>query len=477
MNRKGIWFAGEERAGRGQPLEVRIPFTDTLLATVDTASVEDVSEAVEAAYACFKTTTRLLPVHRRAGILLRAAELLAERAEDLAVTLARESGKPISLCRVEARRGAEILHLAAESARFVTGEVVPMDALAGGDGRVGLAMRIPFGVVAALSPFNAPINLSLQKLAPALAAGCTVVLKPAEQTPLTVLKLGQIFSDAGLPRGALSILPGRADTGQALVSHPRVALVSFTGSSAVAEKIQASVGIKKVIYELGSNSPNIVCVDADLDLAARSLVQAAFNSSGQICVSAQRIYVQSKVYDGFLDRFLPLVDTLKIGDPMDEAVALGSLINPAALARIESWVVEAVREGARILKGGRRHEGGRNYLPTVVADVTPAMKVQCQEIFGPVVTVSRFETDEEAIRLANDSAYGLRAGVFTRDLKRAFLYARDLEVGGMSINDSSRFRLDNTPSAGVKRSGLGREGGRYAYEEYTYLKFVGLNLV
>jgi acyl-CoA reductase-like NAD-dependent aldehyde dehydrogenase len=476
MNRKGIWLAGGERAGRGQPLKIYTPFTDTLLATVETASAEDVSEAVDAAYACFKSTMRLLPVHRRAEILVKAADLLAERAEDLAVTLVRESGKPISLCRVEARRGTEILHLAAESARFVTGEVVPLDALVGGDGRVGLAMRTPFGVVAALSPFNAPINLSLQKVAPALAAGCTVVLKPAEQTPLTVLQLGKIFADAGLPAGALSVMPGRADTGQALVSHPRVAVVSFTGSSAVAEKIQALVGIKKVIYELGSNAPNIVCADADLDLAARSLVQAAFNSSGQICVSAQRIYIQSKVYEDFLALFLPLVDSLTIGDPMDEAVSLGSLINPAALARVESWVMEAVRQGAKILKGGRRHEGGRNYMPSVVANVTPAMNIQCQEIFGPVVTVSRFETDEEAIRLANDSVYGLRAGVFTRDLKRAFLYARELEIGGMSINDSSRFRMDNTPSAGVKRSGFGREGGRYAYEEYTYLKFVGLNL-
>jgi acyl-CoA reductase-like NAD-dependent aldehyde dehydrogenase len=476
MEARGIWLAGRERRGRGETIEVRSPFTEDVVGTVATANVDDVAEAVAAAYDCFKSTTRLLPVHKRAGVLERAAGILADRAEDLAVTLARESGKPISLCRNEARRGTEILQLAAESARFVTGEVVPLDALPGADGRIGLAMRTPLGVVAAISPFNAPINLSLQKVAPALAAGCTVVLKPADPTPLTVLKLGEVFAKAGLPPGALSIVPGSAETAQALVRDPRVAVVSFTGSSAVAEKIQASVGIKKVIYELGSNAPNIVCADADLDLAAHSLVQSAFNSSGQICVSAQRIYVQAQVYDEFLKRFLPLVDRLKIGDPMDETVSLGSLISRAALERIESWVAEAVHGGAKVLKGGRRHESGRNYMPTVLADVRPIMRIQCDEVFGPVVTVTPFDTDDQAIALANDSAYGLRAGVFTRDLARAFRYARDLEVGGMSINDSSRFRQDNTPSAGVKRSGVGREGGRYAYEEYTYLKFVGLKL-
>jgi acyl-CoA reductase-like NAD-dependent aldehyde dehydrogenase len=474
--KKGLWLAGEERPGRGKPIEVRSPFTDIRVGAVDTASVEDVAQAVDAAHACFRSTMRLLPVHKRAAILLKAGELLAARAEELAVMLARETGKPISLCRVEARRGTDILQLAAESARLMTGELVPLDALAGGDGRVGMAMRLPLGVVAALSPFNAPINLSLQKVAPGLAAGCTVVLKPSEQTPLTVLALGEIFAEAGLPAGALSILPGLAETGQALVSHPRVAVVSFTGSSAVAEKIQACMGIKKVIFELGSNAPNIVCADADLDQAARSLAAAAFNSSGQICVSAQRIYIHSSVYDAFLARFLRLVDALKIGDPLDETVSLGSLINPAALERIEAWVQEAAGQGASVLRGGRRHPGGRNYMPTVLADVRPEMKVQCQEVFGPVVTVGRFETDEEAIGLANDSDYGLRAGVFTRDIKRAFLYARDLEVGAMSINDSSRYRQDNTPAAGIKRSGVGREGGRYGYEEYTYLKFVGFNL-
>jgi acyl-CoA reductase-like NAD-dependent aldehyde dehydrogenase len=476
MTTAGVWLGGASRPGRGERITVRSPFTETVVATVNSASAEDVAEAVDRAYGCFKTTMRLMPVHRRVAILEKAAGLLAARAEEIARMLAMESGKPISLCRTEVRRGTDILHLAAESAKFVTGEVVPLDVLPGGDNRIGLALRTPLGVVAALSPFNAPINLSLQKVAPALAAGCTVVLKPAEQTPSTVLHLGPIFAEAGLPEGALSILPGRAGTGEALVRHPRVAVVSFTGSSAVAEKIQASIGIKKVIYELGSIAPNVVCADADLDQAARSLVGAAFNSSGQICVSAQRLYVERTALEAFLQRFLPLVAKLKVGDPMDETVQLGALIGPDALARIEAWVAEAVAGGAEVLCGGRRHEGGRNFMPTVLTDVTSSMKVQCQEIFGPVVTVTPFDTDDEAIELANATDYGLRAGVYTRDVNRAFRYARDLEVGGMSINDSSRFRQDNTPSAGVKRSGVGREGGRYAYEEYTYLKFVGFNL-
>lgn len=468
---RGIWLGGEERLGRGPIVWVRSPFSEEVQASVATASPEDVADAVGLAQSCFKSTMRLTPVHRRAAILMKAADLLTAQAERMAVMLARETGKPITLCRTETRRGHEILRLAAEAARSVTGEIVPLDALPGADGRLGLAVRVPLGVVAAISPFNAPVNLSLQKVAPALAAGCTVVLKPADATPLTVLMLGEIFAEAGLPRGALSILPGSAETGESLVSDPRVAVVSFTGSAAVAREIQRLVGIKKLIYELGANSPNIVCSDADIELAATSLVGAAFNSSGQICVSAQRLYIHEEVYEPFLRRMIELMENIRIGDPMDESVTMGTLISPDALERIDRWVQEAVRDGARVIKGGARHSGGRNYLPTLLTDVTRSMKVQADEIFGPVATVTSFTEDEEAIRMANDSPYGLRAGVFTRDLERAFRYVRDLEVGGVNINDGSRFRQDNTPSCGVKNSGVGREGGRYAYEEYTYLKF------
>ena len=472
----GICIGGRFQRGRGPVIEIRSPFSDELVGAIASADAADVEDAVSIAHDCFKRTMRRLPVHVRARILNKAADLLTDRAEDIARCLTRESGKPISLSRVECRRGGEILRLAAQSAQFVTGEVVPLDALSGADGRVGLAMRTPLGVVAAISPFNAPVNLSLQKVAPALAAGCTVVLKPADPTPHTVLMLAKIFADAGLPEGALSILPGAADMARAIVTHPKVAVVSFTGSTAVAEKIQSAIGIKKVIYELGSNAPNVVCADADLDLAAKSLVASAFNSSGQICVSAQRIFAHESVYDSLVERMIPLIEALKIGDPMDETVTLGSLISRAALDRIDSWVTEAVLQGATALTGGGRHRLGHNYMPTLLANVSPQMKVQCQEVFGPVVTISRFQTDEEAVDLCNASPYGLRAGVFTRDLGRAFFYARELEVGGMSINDTSRFRQDNTPSSGIKSSGVGQEGGRYAYEEYTYLKFVALRL-
>lgn len=476
MQRQGIWIGGQERRGRGEPLPVVNPWTGEVFAEVDTASDEDVGDAVELAHATFRDVMRTLPAHRRAAILRKASELIPAWAEDLATTLVQEGGKPIALCRVEARRASEILLLASDAAKTVEGEIVPMDVLPGGEGRLGMALRVPLGVVGAITPFNAPINLSLQKVAPALAAGCTVVLKPADQTPLTVLKLGRLLKEAGLPDGALSVLPGRAATGRALVAHPRVAVVSFTGSAAVGEQIQAAAGIKKVILELGSNAPNIVCADADLDEAARALAQAGFNSSGQICVSAQRVYLHTSVYQAFLDRFLPLVESLKTGDPRDETVTLGALINPGALERIEAWVTEAVAEGATVLSGGTRHTSGRNYLPTVLANVKPSMKVQCQEVFGPLVTVTPFDTIEQAIDMANDSVYGLQAGVFTRDVATAFRIARDLEVGSVWINDASRTRLDNTPGGGVKRSGVGREGGRYSLEEFVTYKFVGLKL-
>jgi len=476
MERQGIWIGGKERHGRGEPMPIVNPYTQEVFAEVDTASEEDVADAVELAHATFRDVMRTMPAHRRSAILRKAAELMPAWAEDIAATLVREAGKPITLCRVEARRAAEIFSLAADAAKTVSGEVVPTDVLPGGEGRMGMALRVPRGVVAAITPFNAPINLSLQKVAPALAAGCTVVLKPADQTPLSVLKLGRLLQEAGVPDGAFSVLPGRAATGRALVAHRRVAVVSFTGSAAVGEQIQAAAGIKKVILELGSNAPNIVCADADLDETASALVAAGFNSSGQICVSAQRLFVQTSVYQPFLDRFLPLVAKLKIGDPCDESVALGALINPAALDRIEAWVYEAVAEGAKVLIGGRRHPGGRNYLPTVLANVKPSMKVQCEEVFGPVATVTPFDTVQQAIDMANDSVYGLQAGVFTRDVATAFRVARDLEVGSVWINDASRTRVDNTPAGGVKRSGFGREGGRYSLEEFTELKFIGFKL-
>ncbi len=472
----GPWLAGRPAAGRGPAVEIRSPYDDALVGVVQTASGDDVTQAVAAAQRCFTEVMRELPAHRRAQILLRAADLLSAQTEELALLLARETGKPISLARDDPRRGADALRVAADSARSASGELVPMDVMPGGAGRFGFALRAPLGVVAAISPFNSPIYLSLQKVAPALAAGCTVVLKPPEAAPHTVLALGRIFAEAGLPDGALSILPGGPEVGAALVTHPDVAVVSFTGSGKVALQIQRLVGLKKVIYELGSNAPNIVCADADLDLAAQAIVASAYMSSGQMCTSAQRIYAHREVYHRLVERMTPLMRALQIGDPLREDVALGTLINEAAVSRIASWVAEAVAEGATVLEGGQRHPGGRNYLPTLLADVSPRMKVQCQEVFGPVATITPFDSDDEVLALANASDFGLRAGVFTRDLARALLYARRLEVGGLSINDSSRFRQENAPSSGIKGSGIGQEGGRYGYEEFTHLKFVSMRL-
>lgn len=471
---RGIWLAGNEVPGRGQVMEIRSPYDRQVVARVATAGEADVADAIESAERAFHEHLRTMPAHRRAAILQKAAQLLEERADELAQILALEGGKPISLARAEARRGKDILLLAAEAARNLRGETVPLDALAGGEGRWGFAVREPLGVAAAISPFNAPINLSLQKVAPAIAAGCTVVLKPAEQTPLTVLALGELFQLAGLPDGALSILPGTAVAGRALVTDPRVAIVSFTGSAAIGEQIKSIAGLKRVVLELGANSPNIVCADADLDLAADALAQAGFASSGQICVSAQRIFVQEPVYEQFVERLVAAAGRLKVGDPLDESTRIGPIIDERSLARIESMVAEAVTAGARVRCGGRRQ--GPSYLPTVLEAVSPNLRVQCEEIFGPVVTVTPFTTAEEAIAAANDSPYGLQAGVFTRDISLALKFARDLYCGSIWINDSSRYRQDNMPFGGVKHSGIGKEGIPYAVEEFTYTKFVGVRL-
>lgn len=474
MEPRGLWLAGREAAGNGPLATVTDPYTGEAIASLRTATAADVGQAVASAAACFRQTMRRMPAHQRAGILRRAADLSDERAEELAGTISREGGKPIRFARGEARRVSEIFRFAAEEARRVGGEVIPMDAAPGGEGRLGMTWRVPLGVVAAISPFNAPLNLSVQKVAPAIAAGCAVVLKPSEATPLTALAIGRLMTDAGAPPGACNVIIGGADVGAALVTHPEVAMISFTGSAAVGEQIRASARFKKVLLELGSNAPNIVCASADLDWAAQAIAEAGFHSSGQICISAQRVYVQRPVWDEFIPRLLRRVGELRVGDPRDPQTDVGPLINRAAVERIAAWVEEAVAEGARVLAGGQAR--GPHILPTVLAQVTPRMKVVCQEVFGPVLTVSPFDTVDEAIALANDSVYGLQAGVFTHDINEGFQIARELEFGSVWMNDASRYRQDNTPFGGFKQSGIGREGVHWAVEEMTESKFVGIKL-
>ncbi len=474
MQNRGLFIGGREVPGHGAPLQVRNPYNGEVLAEIATATAADVDLAIREAQHGLGVW-RSTPAWKRGEVLARAAALLRERAEEYARTITLESGKPIRDARGEVQRAIQVWQFAAEAAKDITGEVVPMDAAMGGEQRWGMVLRVPVGVVAAITPFNFPLNLVSHKLAPALAAGNSVVLKPASATPLTSLNLAGLLSEAGLPPSVLNVVVGGGgQVGDLLVEDERVAMVTFTGSLAVGKRIHDHAGVKRVTLELGSNSPNIVFADADLDLAAVALTRAAFAFAGQVCISAQRIYVQRPVYDDFLSRFVRRVESLKIGDPLDETVDLGPMITPEEAGRVEEWIARAVAAGARVVTGGRRT--GAMFMPTVLADVRPEMEIVCQEAFAPVVSVVAFETFDEAVAMANDSIYGLQAGVFTRDINTALRAAAAIEAGGVWINESSIYRQDNYPYGGVKMSGLGREGVRYAIEEMTERKFVGIRL-
>jgi len=474
VQNRGLFIGGREVPGHGAPLPVRNPYNQEVLAEIATATAADVDLAIREAQHGL-SVWRSTPAWKRGEVLARAATLLRERAEEYARTITLESGKPIRDARAEVQRAIQVWQFAAEAAKDITGEVVPMDAAMGGETRWGMVLRVPVGVVAAITPFNFPLNLVSHKVAPALAAGNSVVLKPASATPLTSLNLAGLLGEAGLSPSVLNVVVGGGgQVGDVLVADERVAMVTFTGSLAVGRRIHDHAGVKRVTLELGSNSPNIVFADADLDLAASALTRAAFAFAGQVCISAQRIYVQKPVYDDFLSRFVKRVESLKLGDPLDEAVDLGPMITPEEAGRVEEWIARAVEAGARVVTGGRRT--GAMFMPTVLADVRPDMEIVCQEAFAPVVSVVAFETMDEAVAMANDSIYGLQAGVFTRDINTALRVAAAIEAGGVWINESSIYRQDNYPYGGVKMSGLGREGVRYAIEEMTERKFVGIRL-
>ncbi|BCJ86275.1 aldehyde dehydrogenase family protein [Effusibacillus dendaii] len=476
MYRFGSFINGEMLVGGGRTsFEVHNPYNQELIGTIDFATLEDANQAVEVAHRVFHDTMKQLPAHERSRILRKAADLIESDSERFAALLSQEAGKPIRDARGEVGRAVQVLRFASEEAKNIVGELIPLDAAVGGENRIGMSKKYPLGVVLAITPFNFPLNLVLHKLAPAFAAGNTVVLKPAEKTPLSSILLAEIFDKAGLPKGALNIVMGTGVAlGEPLVTHPLVKKVTFTGSGPVGFKIKEMAGNKKVTLELGSNSPNIIFADANLDLAATSMVKGGFSFAGQACISVQRIYVQTDVYQSFLDKFIPLVETLKVGNPLDETTDVGPMITQDAANRIEAWVDEAVKQGARVLTGGKRE--GQSYLPTVLVDVEPAMKVVCQEVFAPLVCVIPFETEEEVIAAANNSDYGLQAGVFTKDIDRAFRLADQLETGGVWINEISTVRYDHIPYGGVKQSGIGKEGVKFAIDDMMETKFIGIRL-
>jgi acyl-CoA reductase-like NAD-dependent aldehyde dehydrogenase len=463
----GEWIATEET------FPVYHKYTGQVLARVAKAEQEHVRQAVTAARAAF-ARSELTP-SQRSQILQTAAEIVQERRDELERSLVREVGKTRKDAAGELERVINTLRLSAEEAKRIAGEMVPLHATPGAENRIGFALRVPRGVIAAITPFNYPLLLTTHKLAPAIAAGNTVVLKPASFTPLASFQLVEILEQAGLPKGHVNIVTGSgSEVGEWLLADERIAMYTFTGSAEVGRQIKQRSGLRPVALELGNNSPNIVHSDADLKQAAAIIAQRSFHNAGQACIAVQRILVQEAVCEAFTAEYLACVKQLRVGDPEDPATDVGPMISEKEAVRAEAWVREALQAGARLLYGGQR-EGALLY-PTVLADTRPEMKVNCLEVFAPVVTIQPYQTIEEAFALANDSAYGLQAGIFTSSLEVAMQAAKKLEYGGVIINDVSTYRNDVMPYGGVKNSGLGKEGPRYAIEEMTDLRMVVLNL-
>jgi acyl-CoA reductase-like NAD-dependent aldehyde dehydrogenase len=465
----GLFINGQWVPG-ASTLEVRAPYDGSLVATVGQADRAQVDAAISAAQAALPVMANL-PAYQRAEILSRTANLLQRAEEDLALTIAREAGKAWKYALGEVRRSQETFQFAAEAAKAIHGETVPMDAATGGVGRMGFWVRVPIGVVVAISPFNFPLNLVAHKVAPAIAAGCPVVLKPASTTPVTALKLAELMQEAGLPPGALNVVVGGGSTvGNWLVEDPRVAKISFTGSPAVGKQITQRAGLKKLTMELGNNSGTILDADADLDAAIPRLLMGSFANSGQVCISVQRIYVHESREQEFTRKFVEGTRQLIVGDPTERETDVGPLIEQREAERIEQWVREAVAAGATVLTGGARQ--GSVMAPTVLGNVQPQMRVMCEEVFGPVVSIVPFNDFDQALELLDDSPFGLQAGVYTNDLRKAMRAVQRLNVGGVIINDVPTFRADHMPYGGVRESGLGREGPRFAIEEMTTIKMV-----
>ena len=454
-------------------LEVINPYDGSMVAAVREADEQDVRAAIGRAAATAPAMASMT-AQRRAAILSKTAAIIEGDASRIARTMAEESGKPMKFARGEVSRAVETFTFAADAARSLHGETIPMDAAKGGVGKIGYYVRVPVGVIAAITPFNFPLNLVAHKVAPALAAGNTIVLKPNPATPLTAIHLADILREAGLPEGAFEVVVGGGDVGNWLVTDPRVNMITFTGSVPVAREISKVVGLRRTTFELGGNAATVIDETASLDQAVKATVTGGFAYSGQVCISVQRIYVHSSRYDEFRAKYVEATNRLMLGNPLDDATDIGPLLNDGAAQRVESWVSEAVAGGALVIAGGKRD--GRMFEPTVIENATPDMKVVREEVFGPVVVLAPFDDFDAALDAVNDSPFGLQAGVYTRDLTRALRATQKLDVGGVMINDVPTFRIDNMPYGGVKDSGVGREGPRFAIEDMTNLKMVVMSM-
>jgi acyl-CoA reductase-like NAD-dependent aldehyde dehydrogenase len=456
----------------GEWIEVRSPYSGDVVGRVAKGGAAEARRAIGSAEEAMRTP---LPAHKRAEILVRVAGGLGRRHDEVARTISDEAGKPMKAARVEAKRAMSTYTMAAVEARKLAGEMVPMDASQAGEGKLAFTLRRPIGVVGAISPFNFPLNLVAHKLAPALAAGCAVVLKPASQTPLSALLLAELATEAGLPPGWLSVVVGSAsEIGDVLIEDERVKVLTFTGSGPVGWRLRERAPKKRVALELGNATPVIVARDADLEDAAAKLAANAFSFAGQSCISVQRVYAEGDAYDRLLERFLPRVEALRLGDPADEETDVGPVIDADARERILDWIEEARSAGAEILAGGELD--GELIRPTVIGNPSPELKVSCEEVFGPVCTVTRVDSLGEAIALANGTRYGLQAGIFTASLDSALRAAHELDFGGVTVNEAPTFRADQMPYGGVKDSGNTREGPAYAVRELTEERLVVVQL-
>ena len=457
----------------GTPIEIRSPYDGTPLAMVFQGTAAHAERAIQSAVQAFGSTRRL-PAFERQRVLRSIAQYISSHKEEFARTMAQEAGKPLKAARTEVERAVFTFTVAAEETTRIPGEYLSLDWQQFTSGRWGIVRRFPLGPIAGITPFNFPLNLVAHKVAPAIAAGCPIILKPAPQTPLTAFLLAEAVEQAGLPDGAFNVLPLSNEDAGLLVSDDRIKMISFTGSAPVGWDIKRRAGKKKVVLELGGNAGVIVHSDADVAWAAERCVTGGFSYAGQTCISVQRILVERSVFKKFTDLLLDGVSRLQVGDPMDDSTDLGPLIRESDAIRAGDWVQEAVQAGATLLCGGKRR--GSVLEPTVLTGTRPDMKVNCQEIFAPVVTVESYDDFGAALRRINESPYGLQAGVFTRDANRIFQAYDELEVGGVIAGDVPSFRIDHMPYGGVKDSGLGREGLRYAIEEMTEPKLLVMNL-
>jgi acyl-CoA reductase-like NAD-dependent aldehyde dehydrogenase len=465
-------FSNGQWIARGSVAEIHSPFDGSVVGAVHLAGIEEVEASISGAETAFETT-RKLPSFKRQSVLRQIAESITRRTEEFARIMALESGKPIKTARAEVERAIFTFTIAAEESTRIGGEYLPLDLQDFTAGRWGIVRRYPVGPIAAITPFNFPLNLVAHKIAPAIAAGCTMVLKPAPQTPLTALLLAEVISKTDWPAGALNVLPMTNENAALLVSDNRLKMLTFTGSSTVGWQLKSQAGKKKVLLELGGNAGVIIHSDADIDYAAERCAVAGFSYSGQSCISVQRMLVHRSEYDRFTESFVARVAKLNLGDPLDESTNVGPLIREQDAIRAIQWVDEAVAAGAKVLIGGKRH--GSMVEPTVLTGTSPDMKVNCQEIFAPVKTVEPYDDFDAAISTINDSPYGLQAGVFTNDSRLLFRAYGELQVGGVIAGDVPTFRIDHMPYGGIKDSGLGREGLRYAIEEMTEPKLLVMN--